>query len=147
MMNAFVFALMTVFTVLGATLGAASSAQAQIILPDPASYSELSSFQPEWCGTNTVETGSVKAVCYGSVLFQNFKTVRAVKLNQDVYFEASWPSIELLALKFDVIGPMGETLISETGRVVLQIDGDGNVIAIKGATPRHGTFLALKPQP
>jgi hypothetical protein len=120
----------------------------KIIVPDPSSYSEMTSFEAQWC-SDTKQPASVVRACYGRALFQNLNSVRAVAVSSDgknaeIYVESQWPAVELLKLEFEILGPVNGAKLFENGQVALEIDAEGEVIAVRGQTPRHGFFSVSK---
>lgn len=121
----------------------------KILRPDPNSFSELGAFTPSWCAPNEVST-SPETLCFGRSVFKNMQPVRSVALTTgaatEIYVESNWPNVELLNLRFEVIGPINQPSVYESGVLLLEIDEKGEVVGVSGQTPRHGYFKAQSPR-
>lgn len=111
-----------------------AQAESRIIRPDPALFSQLGAFEPEWCGGK---------LCWGSVRFRVVTRVRAILVQGKapaVYVEDDFRGIELLKPAFGLIGPVNAhpTLKVEMGRAVVTFDPRGEVDSVRVQTPALG---------
>lgn len=117
-----------------------AQAESRILRPDPALFSQLGAFEPEWCG---------EKLCWGSVRFRQATRVRAILVQGKapaLYVEDDFRGIDLLKPAFGVLGPVNAhpTLRVETGRAVVTFDPRGEVDSVRMQTPALGTLGELR---
>jgi hypothetical protein len=114
-------------------------ANARLLRPPPAFFSQISGFQAEWCSPR---------LCYGKARFSQHSSVRAILVRDGqgaLYVEDQWPKVDLLKPRFGVIGPVGNPSVSpEMGQAALTFDGRGEVDSVTLMVPSFGTLVARR---
>ena len=132
----------------------AYAAQASIVTSSVAS--EINQFSAEWCAPNQVIGQDIKFICIGSAMFGGVASTRAVVVQRadrtrELFIEKDFSSIDMLNLRFDVIGPVATNKPREpfspkyNGVVQLDLDVDGEAEAVSGSLRLAEQFFAVKP--
>jgi hypothetical protein len=125
----------------GLLISTARADGSRIIRPDPADFSHISDFRPEWCASR---------LCFGRALFQKLTRVRAILVKDgsagQLYVEDDFPKVELLKPRFGVVGPVATPgFRSEMGMAQVTIDARGEVDSVSLQTPSFGTLFGARP--
>lgn len=121
-----------------------------------ASFSEISGFNAEWCSPNQIIAQDIQIVCVGSAKFDAVSSTRAIAIQRrdqtrELFIEKDFSSIDMMNLAFEVIGPVASSKPREkfapkySGALKLEVDQDGEVIAVSGSLRLLENFYATKP--
>ncbi len=135
-------------------LGTANTfaAKSPIIRPDPADFSLISGFQPEWCSTpQSSGPAPLARICYGRARFQQMVGIRSILVERkgasaELYIESEWPKVELFKPRFEVVGPVTTIpgRVSELGQCAVSFDASGEVESLILWTPSLGMLRAAR---